>query len=172
MFPTFISILILLGVSTIGCEGKAPPDNQSSNPQEIASTPSEKNASYVGNVDCARCHEQEHQQWSDSHHDRAMQLATTETVLGNFNNASIEYNGIRSTFTNKDEQFFVQTDGPDGKLEEFEITHTFGIDPLQQYLVTFPDGRVQALSIAWDSRFQRGGRPALVSPVSKRTHHT
>ena len=30
--------------------------------------------------------------------------------------------------------------------------YTFGVDPLQQYLIEFPDGRLQALSIAWDSR--------------------
>jgi predicted CXXCH cytochrome family protein len=32
------------------------------------------------------------------------------------------------------------------------VKYTFGIDPLQQYLIEFPDGRIQALSIAWDSR--------------------
>ena len=48
--------------------------------------------------------------------------------------------------------FLVETDGPDGKLAEFEIKYTFGVYPLQQYLIEFPDGRLQALSIAWDSR--------------------
>ena len=86
-----------------------------------------------------------------------MQAATPETVLGNFNNASFEYFGIRSTFTKKDDKFFVRTDGPDGELAEYEITHTFGIDPLQQYLITFPDGRLQALGIAWDSRSKEEG---------------
>lgn len=50
------------------------------------------------------------------------------------------------------EKYFVETDGPDGKLATFEIKYTFGVDPLQQYLVEFPDGRLQALSIAWDAR--------------------
>src|SRR6185369_847554 len=49
-------------------------------------------------------------------------------------------------------RFFVETDGADGKLGTFEVKYTFGVDPLQQYLVEFPDGRMQALSIAWDSR--------------------
>ena len=48
--------------------------------------------------------------------------------------------------------FLVETDGPDGKLATFEVKYTFGVDPLQQYLIEFPDGRLQALSIAWDSR--------------------
>ena len=149
---------MLLGLILVGCEETAPPDHQSSDtPLSESVEQPEKPVSYVGSVVCARCHEKEHQQWSDSHHERAMQLATTETVLGNFNNEAFEYYGIPSTFTKKDEQFFVQTDGPNGELAEFEITHTFGIDPLQQYLVTFPDGRLQALNIAWDSRSKEKG---------------
>ena len=45
-----------------------------------------------------------------------------------------------------------RTDGPDGALHDYEITHTFGIDPLQQYLIGFPDGRYQMLGLAWDTR--------------------
>jgi len=46
----------------------------------------------------------------------------------------------------------VRTDGADGTLADFEIRYTFGVDPLQQVLIEFPDGRLQALSIAWDAR--------------------
>jgi hypothetical protein len=45
----------------------------------------------------------------------------------------------------------VRTQGPGGEMGEFEITHTFGWFPLQQYLVPFPGGRLQCLPIAWDS---------------------
>ena len=37
--------------------------------------------------------------------------------------------------------------------------------PLQQYLIEFPDGRLQALGIAWDTRPRDAGRAALVSPL-------
>ena len=47
---------------------------------------------------------------------------------------------------------FVNTDGPDGKLADYEIKYTFGVRPLQQYLIEMPGGRLQALGIAWDSR--------------------
>jgi predicted CXXCH cytochrome family protein len=40
-------------------------------------------------------------------------------------------------------------------MQEFEITHTFGWYPLQQYLVPFPGGRLQCLPIAWDVREKR-----------------
>ena len=81
-----------------------------------------------------------------------MDHATEKSVLGDFNNASFDYYSVRSRFFRKDGKFFVETDGPDGKLATFQVKYTFGVDPLQQYLIEFPDGRVQALSIAWDSR--------------------
>ena len=66
----------------------------------------------------------------------------------------------------------VRTDGPDGTLHDYEITHTFGVDPLQQYLITFPDGRRQALSIAWDARpaAQGGQRWFHLYPDQQITH--
>jgi len=73
-------------------------------------------------------------------------------VLGNFADATFDYFGVKSRFFRKGGKFFVETDGSDGKLAIFEIKYTFGVDPLQQYLVEFPDGRLQSLSIAWDSR--------------------
>ena len=40
---------------------------------------------------------------------------------------------------------------------QFEIAYTFGADPLQQYLIRFPDGRLQALGLAWDTRPRADG---------------
>ena len=109
-------------------------------------------ATYVGSETCAGCHRAEAQLWQASQHKHAMDHATDKSVLGNFNDASFDYYGVHSRFFRKDGKFLVETDGPDGKLATFEVKYTFGIDPLQQYLVEFPDGRLQALSLAWDSR--------------------
>jgi cytochrome c553 len=109
-------------------------------------------ATFVGSDTCAGCHQAEAKLWSASQHKAAMQHATDKTVLGNFNDASFDHYGVHSRFFRKDGKFLVETDGPDGKLAVFEVKYTFGLDPLQQYLVKFPDGRIQALSLAWDSR--------------------
>ncbi|KYH03555.1 ammonia-forming cytochrome c nitrite reductase subunit c552 [Bradyrhizobium sp. DOA1] len=88
-----------------------------------------------------------------------MQHATAATVLGDFDDAAFDYFSVHSRFFKKDGKFFVETDGPDGKLGTFDVKYTFGIEPLQQYLIEFPDGRIQALSIAWDTRPKdRGGQ--------------
>ena len=86
-----------------------------------------------------------------------MQPATEQTVLGNFDQARVLHRGVTSTFFRRDGKFFVRTEGPDGKPGEFEITYTFGVDPLQQYLVPFPGGRLQALGLAWDTRARAQG---------------
>jgi tetratricopeptide (TPR) repeat protein/cytochrome c553 len=112
---------------------------------------------FVGGTECIACHAREYAAWQGSHHDRAMQPATERTMLGDFANARFTYAGITSTFFRRDGKFFVNTDGADGRLADFEISHTFGVAPLQQYLVSFPDGRKQALGIAWDSRPKAAG---------------
>jgi predicted CXXCH cytochrome family protein len=109
-------------------------------------------ATFVGSETCVGCHRAEADLWRSSQHKLAMQHATETSVLGDFNDASFEYFSVRSRFFRKDGKFVVETDGPDGKLGVFEVKYTFGVDPLQQYLVEFPDGRLQALSLAWDSR--------------------
>ncbi|MBN4063628.1 tetratricopeptide repeat protein, partial [Cardiobacterium sp. AH-315-I02] len=114
-------------------------------------------ADFVGAKQCINCHQNQYNDWSGSHHDLAMQHASEETVLGDFNHSTFHYFGTTSTFYKKDNHFFVQTDGADGKLREFQIKYTFGVEPLQQYLIEFADGRVQALGIAWDSRSKEKG---------------
>jgi len=114
-------------------------------------------AQYIGAKACGACHAKELTAWKGSHHDLAMQHAGEASVLGNFADAKFSYAGVTSTFFRRDGKFYVNTDGADGKLRDFEIKYTFGVTPLQQYLVEFPDGRVQALSIAWDARDKAQG---------------
>jgi hypothetical protein len=116
-------------------------------------------ATFVGSDACAGCHQAEARLWQSSHHKRAMDHAIDRSVLGDFNDASFDYHGVHSRFFRQDSKYMVETDGADGKLATFEVKYTFGVDPLQQYLVEFPDGRIQALSLAWDSRpRQQGGQ--------------
>ena len=109
-------------------------------------------AHYVGADACASCHAREYAAWRGSQHQQAMQHAASGTVLGDFANAKFSYAGISSTFSSRNGAYFVNTDGPDGKLHDYQVLYTFGITPLQQYLIALPGGRLQALSIAWDTR--------------------
>lgn len=126
--------------------GGAPPP-----PSAASASP----AAYVDDKVCKGCHEDEGRQWETSHHAQAMALATEQTVLGDFRNTVFVHKGIRSRFFRRGDRFLVNTEGPDGKAADFEIRYTFGVQPLQQYLIELPGGRLQPLSIAWDSPRKR-----------------
>ena len=112
---------------------------------------------FVGKTACAACHAGEVERWTGSHHDLAMQEVTEDTMLGDFANASLTHYGVTSTFYRMSDRFMVRTEGADGKLADFEIRYVFGVHPLQQYLIEFPGGRLQALSLAWDARAKEEG---------------
>jgi predicted CXXCH cytochrome family protein len=130
-------------------------------------------ADFVGRSSCADCHADQTRRFTNSHHDKAMDPATPETVVdpSAFDNKEFTYFGVTSKFTRKGDKFYVTTDDADGQLKEFEIKYVFGVDPLQQYMVEFPDrqkvrtpqgdeielpaGRVQVLSLAWDTHGKR-----------------
>jgi len=114
-------------------------------------------ATFVGSEACAGCHRTEAELWRSSQHKQAMDHANEASVLGDFNDTSFDHRGVRSRFFRQSGKYLVETDGPDGKLDTFQVKYTFGVDPLQQYLIEFPDGRLQALSIAWDTRPKEQG---------------
>jgi tetratricopeptide (TPR) repeat protein len=114
-------------------------------------------ATYVGAERCASCHKEETKLWRTSHHAQAMQIASDSTVLGNFNDAHFTKDGVTSSFFKKDAKFHINTEGPDGKPQDFDLPYTFGVAPLQQYLAPFPNGRLQAFVVAWDSRQKEQG---------------
>ena len=114
-------------------------------------------AEHVGDQPCKGCHLKEHQQWQGSHHDLAMQEANAQTVLGDFNQAKFTKQDITSTFFMRNGRFMVNTDSSDNTLQDYQINYTFGVYPLQQYMVKFPQGKIQVLDIAWDSRTKEEG---------------
>ena len=107
---------------------------------------------YVGGETCIECHKIEYDLWLNSDHDRAMEIATNETVLGNFDDEVFISGGDTNRFFRQDGKFMVHTRGPEGMYDDFEITHTFGWWPLQQYLIPFEGGKMQTLDLTWDSR--------------------
>jgi Flp pilus assembly protein TadD len=138
----------------------------------IQHAPAVESARYVGRAICKECHAAQDRLWSGSHHDLAMQPAVAATVLGNFDDANFRYGKVATTFFRRGGKYFVRTDGPGGKLQDFEIRYTFGVAPLQQYLIPLNGGRLQALSIAWDSRpkGEGGQRWFHLYPKERVTH--
>ena len=134
---------------------------------EMAKLSALREPEYVGREQCLSCHEQQYQAWQGSHHDLAMQEANEKTVLGDFNDTKFTYHGVTSRFFRKDGRYLVNTDNSKGELQDFEIKYTFGFTPLQQYLIEFPGGRLQALNIVWDTHPKEQGGQRWVHLYSK-----
>jgi len=106
---------------------------------------------YTGNESCKECHEQEYADWENSHHDLAMMEASDESIKGDFDNSTFTSQGVHTRFYKENDKFMIETEGPGGETGQFEITHTFGITPLQQYLIPFSGGNYQCSRQAWDT---------------------
>jgi len=118
--------------------------------------PGRAESAYLGAETCGRCHRQAYQAWRGSHHDLAMQPASAATVLGNFKAAELVHPAGSARFSTRGAgeatRYRVTTENASGEQQTFTVAYTFGVYPLQQYLLDVGKGRYQAFTIAWDSR--------------------
>ena len=121
---------------------QSPPPVAPASPQVLA---------MVDEQTCQACHAEPVKQWQGSHHQRAMELPTEKTVLGDFNDVTFKSDKETTRFFRKDDGFWVNTPGPDGQSADFKVAFTFGVEPLQQYLLELSGGRLQPLGVAWDT---------------------
>ncbi|SDU67512.1 tetratricopeptide repeat protein [Pseudomonas mandelii] len=162
LFPVTIGVL-LVAVAAIGWfllySTPAPintvpvstPTVQPAKAQSVVVTP----AKMGDEQQCQGCHSEQMKDWQGSHHQLAMQEANAETMLGDFNNVTFKAQNETTRFSRKDDGFWVNTPGIDGKNADFKVAYTFGIAPLQQYLIEVGEGRLQALGVAWDTERNR-----------------
>ncbi|OLF54283.1 tetratricopeptide repeat protein [Pseudomonas chlororaphis] len=162
LFPVTIGVL-LLAVAGIGWflfsstpavptpATVSTPVAQPVKPQPVAMAP----ATLVDEQQCQGCHSEQAKDWQGSHHQLAMQQASAETMLGDFNNVTFKAEKETTRFTRKGDEFWVNAPGIDGKNADYKVAYTFGVAPLQQYLIEVGDGRLQALGVAWDTEKHR-----------------
>lgn len=121
-----------------------------------ADTPqAEARPGYVADSECAACHPRQAASFEGSKHRHAMAPASPASVLADFNDTRFDGPRQAARFTRQLERFVVHTEGADGRPADFEVSHSFGIHPLQQYLIPLPGGRLQALGVAWDTTRRR-----------------
>ncbi|MFK5982823.1 MAG: multiheme c-type cytochrome [Flavobacteriaceae bacterium] len=140
------TLVFILGILLFSCNS----EDKKKKYTEISKTSSKYIDGYVGDQNCVACHQTEVDLWKGSHHDLAMQIADETTVLGDFNNAEITIDGVSYLFFKKGNDFLVRIKEIDNSEKEYKITYTFGVTPLQQYLVDFEKGKKQVLRVTWD----------------------
>ena len=148
---TLYSILFVISLLILGCKN----DKNENDYQSISANSVLEGDGYIGNESCTSCHKEAAETWEGSHHDKAMQSVTEESVLGDFNNSEISIDGVSYVFFKKEADFYVRTKELDGSENEFKVAYVFGLTPLQQYIVDFPNGRKQVLRVTWDTIDQK-----------------
>ena len=83
-------------------------------------------ATYVGETTCARCHAEHDRRWQNSDHDRAMSVATSATVLANFDSTPIPHHGLTTTPRREADRFIVRTQSSSGTLLRCSASHVAG----------------------------------------------
>ncbi|UXP33078.1 tetratricopeptide repeat protein [Reichenbachiella agarivorans] len=141
---------VILGITLLLACSKKEEGYQPSTPSASTTLPTQ--STFVGAETCKTCHAKEYAAWEGSHHDEAMKAADSTTVKGDFNNVSFVSNDVKYFFFKKDGKYWVNTQDGDGQYKDFMIEYTFGVTPLQQYLIPFPKGSYQTLHAAWDDQ--------------------
>ncbi|GLX82367.1 tetratricopeptide repeat protein [Thalassotalea eurytherma] len=137
---THIKLLIVTTLLTLACFS-------------FSADATEKNK----DLTCIDCHENQANAWKDSHHFHAMATIDTPTNLGDFTQGSINLEGGEVHFYKEGNKYFVNMPNVDSKPIKIELTHTFGYEPLQQFMFDAGKGKYQFIPYAWDSRPAKDG---------------
>jgi hypothetical protein len=131
---------------------------------------------YASSQTCRSCHPAEYHSWHGSYHRTMTQLATPQSVLGDFNNASVTYLGKTFNLSQKGGEFWVEMDDPkhdnqflDAPRITRQLVMTTGSHHSQLYW--YPSGQTRKLTplpIVWIKEIERWIPKAsmvLVPPV-------
>jgi predicted CXXCH cytochrome family protein len=105
---------------------------------------------FVGSQVCATCHEDQTQDWAESHHALAWTPALAENIVGDFSGVTHEHKGVTTRFYRDGETFMIETQAPDGSQTQYPVAGVAGIEPLQQYLIETEPGKLQSFDVVWD----------------------
>jgi predicted CXXCH cytochrome family protein len=102
---------------------------------------------------CAECHAKEVEEWKGSQHANANRLVSVALDAKAFAGGPVlDHGGSRTEMRMEDGRFFFDYRFSNEVPQTFEAEAVIGITPLRQYLVSFPDGRLQTMDVSYDPR--------------------
>ncbi len=108
-------------------------------------------AEYGGSASCRECHEEAFASWAQSNHGLAERRLDSELDRPAFDPPHTFHHGSQTTAVRLvDGQYEVEAVGLSRKPEVFQVVRVIGNDPLRQFLVPFPGGRLQTLEASYD----------------------
>ena len=115
-------------------------------PSEIASADATRTSysnvhrkDYVTPKGCRECHQEQFEAWTDHPHARMNATANAQTVVGQFDGSTIEFDGGKATMFFKDRQFWIRTE-KDEIQRLYRVTRTIGSRFYQYYVGVLESG--------------------------------
>ena len=94
---------------------------------------------YIGSAACQSCHSNQHRSWHESYHRTMTQVATEESVLGDFNNVRLSGNDLGVRLFKEDGRFKVEMSLRDSPATRFyTVVMTTGSHNRQAYWLADP----------------------------------
>jgi tetratricopeptide (TPR) repeat protein len=112
----------------------------------------EVHALYAGSESCKECHESAYQGWRDSNHGLAERELRTDKDGKAFSpKRKLEHYGRESeTFLDAEGVARIVTEGFKHERRAYEVVRVIGNDPLRQFLIAAPGGRLQTCDVSYD----------------------
>lgn len=93
---------------------------------------------YASSDTCLPCHPREHGTWQDGFHRTMTQVVTPETVLGDFNDLTLYFDGRPYTLYRSGETFGVELQDPDMVDQALALAQTGDFAGAQRFAATIP----------------------------------
>lgn len=161
-------VLLLLTLAVRASEHQAPTPAPAPTPQ---TTHGLQASEYLGSAACARCHDVEHRQWTNSLHVKMTKPVAEATIVGDFRDGTRFSDHDRSyVFGTKDGKPFVRVSFGGRPPETFNVDYTLGAKRYQGYLSTLPEGRIYVLPVFWHVESRRWVDWKEITPVPDGAH--
>lgn len=148
----------ILAVAATGCrpgESNGTRTDEAGNPVYAASLllpDDEVHAAYAGSASCKECHEELYAKWQDSNHGMAERAYREDLDADGFSPAKTLKHGPDTSEMFLDDMGVATflTQGLGSTREKFQVARVIGHNPLRQFLVPAPGGRLQTMDVSWD----------------------
>ena len=112
----------------------------------------EVHAKYAGSNSCRECHAAAFEKWHSSNHGRAERNVSKEEDFKAFSPKQTLVHGKQTSeaFVDADGLAKILTLGLDNKRRAYPVVRVIGNNPLRQFLIPAPGGRMQACDVALD----------------------
>jgi predicted CXXCH cytochrome family protein len=154
---------------TFSVRASAPREQASAT--HVSAVPPSTPADYLGSKACARCHQEDFEQWERSLHIRMTKPIAEATVLGDFTDGTrFADHGRAFEFGRTDGKPFVKITFGKQASETFRVDYTLGHKRYQGYLSKLPDGRIYVLPVFWHVESKRWLDWKEITPVPDDAH--